>query len=217
MGDVAVGELSRLAQAGSLQALDLLRAIGTPEAAESILPFLWSADQQRATRAACCLASLLLVPGIEDALRRRRLEGEAKRAEKLEWVWEPFHDVENSALPTVAGRLTYVLSRGADMPPPTEQWDLHPRVAVPLLCILSDTGPVIRTIRELRERTSATGKKKASPVEDRYTAEAWNTWWNAATGKKKASGVEAQQLREKVLSSLSPGNLWVWKGLPPLM
>ena len=157
MGDVAVGELSLLAQSGPLEALDLLRSIGTPEAAESIVPFLWSADAHRADRAAYCLTSLLPVPDIEEALRRYPLTDEQKRGENVEWVWQPFDNTQNSALPTIAGRLTRLLTKDTDISPPLEQWELDPRVAVPFLCILSDTPAFIQSIEELPKPSPASG------------------------------------------------------------
>jgi hypothetical protein len=135
MGDLAVPYLHKHSLAGSLSALDDLKAIGTPDAAEAIVSSIWfhkSEEQQFWGRAAIHLATLLRQSEIEERLRNYPLSPEQSRLERLDWVWQPFSEEPNSALPIIAGRIAYLLSRIQRSPVPKPVPPLDPRLVVPL-------------------------------------------------------------------------------------
>lgn len=59
MGDLAVPALTSLAHAGSLDAMDDLYTIGTPQAAQALVPSLWHRGGAQRARSAWLLAALL--------------------------------------------------------------------------------------------------------------------------------------------------------------
>ncbi|MCP3961245.1 MAG: NACHT domain-containing protein [bacterium] len=109
MGDIAVRELAQRAMGGSLDAVDDLHAIGTPQAALSLVPLLWAQGRRLSTRAAWSLAALLRSEAVESVLRECSLTEDERQANWLDWVWEPFEEPESSALPVIAGRIGYLI------------------------------------------------------------------------------------------------------------
>jgi len=114
MGDIAVPMLSAMAQAGKLTTLDDLHAIGTPDAATALVPFLWERNNSQTISSALRLASLLSRPNVEAALRDYPLKKE-QRAEYLK-IWEPFNEPADSSLPIIAGRIAYLLNQYIQSP-----------------------------------------------------------------------------------------------------
>lgn len=193
MGDVAVRELSELAQSGPLEVLDDLKNIGTPQAAETILPLIWNADGHRARRAAWCLASLLSIRDVENALRSHHLTDKQKGEKSFEWVWQPFDEPSDSALPAIAGRVAYLMTEDLDMSPPEVQWTFDPRVAIPVLCVMQEAGPITRRLEKIFDELDRGRISNLSPEEE-------------------------NELRRKVRSAASAkGWLWLFSGLPPVM
>jgi len=193
MGDVAVRELSDLAQSGPLEVLDDLKNIGTPQAAETILPLIWNADGHRARHAAWCLASLLSIRDVEDALRSYRLTDKQKGEKSLEWVWQPFDEPSDSALPAIAGRLAHLMTEDADLSPPEVQCTFDPRVAIPVLCVVPDAGPITRRHKEIFDELKS---KRTSTL----------------------SLEEENEVRQKLCSAASTKRwLWLYLGLPQAM
>jgi len=133
MGDLAVLALAPLARAGSVEAMDNLQYIGTSQATEALIPLLWHADKNISGNAAWRLAALLDKPGIEDALRDYPLTPQQRKADWLEWIWEPFRDSTNSALPIIAGRVAYVIEQAPAATVPRKPQLLDSRLALPLL------------------------------------------------------------------------------------
>lgn len=86
MGDLAVPKLTELAQTGVLQALQELFEIATPDAANALVPLLWSNQHLVAGQAAWYLGSLLTQPDIEAALREFKLTPHQRRAETTKVV-----------------------------------------------------------------------------------------------------------------------------------
>ncbi len=82
--------LIALAEAGSMQAMDDLQAIGTPQAVEELVPLLWDSDQTLAEKAAWRLAAMLPKPNIETVLRDYPLTETQRKSKWLDWIWEPF-------------------------------------------------------------------------------------------------------------------------------
>jgi hypothetical protein len=69
MGDLAVEQLASLAELGHFHVLDDLNQIATPKAANALVGLLFHKDSKIANRAAWHLASLIMLPTIEDSLR----------------------------------------------------------------------------------------------------------------------------------------------------
>src|SRR5260370_39956999 len=80
MGDLAGPPLAGLARAGSIEAMDSLQEIGTPQAALALVPLLWHPDRSVASAAALRLASLLPAPQVEDVLRQYEFSEEQQEA-----------------------------------------------------------------------------------------------------------------------------------------
>jgi len=140
MGDLAVPVLADLSAQGSERserAMDGLLAIGTPDAANALVPFLWNADKNLAVRAAWCLAGLLPQPNVEEVLRNYPIVEEQRRTNPIEWIWQPFEEPADSALPVIAGRIAYFIAKSpANAPPGFEyQLKLDERIVIPLCAI----------------------------------------------------------------------------------
>ncbi|NER93342.1 MAG: NACHT domain-containing protein [Symploca sp. SIO1B1] len=135
MGDLAVLPLSNLANSGSEDALDALLAIGTVNSAMVIVPLLWQTQTNLAYQAAWRLAGLLQQPNIEAVLRNYSLTEEQRRSQWLDWIWKPFNEPPNSALPIIAGRIAYLISKSPDEAIPKNQLQLDPRLVIPLCAI----------------------------------------------------------------------------------
>jgi len=135
MGDLAVPPLADLAASGSENALDALLAIGTANAAKAIVPFLWQTQTDVAYQAAWRLVVLLQQPSIEAVLRNYSLTEEKKSLQWLDWIWQPFNEPPNSALPIIAGRIAYLISKSPDEAIPKNQLQLDPRLVIPLCAI----------------------------------------------------------------------------------
>jgi NACHT domain len=150
MGNLAIPKLKLLAEGGKLNALADLRTIATPEAAVSLVPFLYNSpviNEEVTYRSAWHLGELLLQPEIEESLRTYSFTQAQKQSKYLNWIWEPFSEPNNSALPIITGRIAYLLNdilnrqnlhepiadRFIPNPIPT----IDPRLMIPICCILS--------------------------------------------------------------------------------
>ena len=69
MGELAISPLVGLAEEGQVSAIDDIREIGTPEAADALVPFLWGNDLSVSSSAAWSLGELLQQPEIEEQLK----------------------------------------------------------------------------------------------------------------------------------------------------
>ena len=135
MGDLAIPELVSKAQEGYLEALNDLLAIATPDAANALVPFLWHDERELASLAAWNLATLMPQFDIEESLHNFPLTEEQRKADYLDWVWQPFPTPTNSALPIIAGRIAYLLKQAPLSAIPTLEQNLDPRVIIPLCAI----------------------------------------------------------------------------------
>jgi hypothetical protein len=150
MGNLAVPNLKLLAEGGNLNALADLRTIATPEAAVTLVPFLWNSPVKEEVvtyRSAWHLGELLLQPEIEESLRTYSLTQAHKQSQYLDWIWKPFPEPNNSVLPIITGRIAYLLNdilnyqnlheliahRFIPDPIPT----IDPRLMIPICSILS--------------------------------------------------------------------------------
>jgi hypothetical protein len=128
-----------------------LRTIATPEAAVTLVPFLWnsSLNEEVTYHSAWRLGELLFQSKIiEESLRTYRLTQVQKQPKYLlDWIWKPFSEPSDSALPIIAGRIAYLLNdiinrqnlnepiahRFIPNPIPT----IDPRLMIPICSILS--------------------------------------------------------------------------------
>ncbi len=134
MGDIAVTELLFLAKKGFIEAIDGLFVIGTPEAAEALVPLLW--DETRIScYAAWRLAALLPQSQIESVLRNYSLTVEYQKSDWIKWIWRPFSEPENSALPIIAGRIAYLIEHAHIENAPKEKQHIDPRLSIPLYSV----------------------------------------------------------------------------------
>lgn len=144
MGDLAVSVLVGLYAQGLETAMDALLAIGTPDAAKALLPLLWDTDYNLAARAAWRLAALLPEPNVEEVLRNYPIAEEQRRANWIDWIWQPFEEPADSALPVITGRLAYLMTSSPvaeALAGFEEQPKLDPRIVIPLCAI--------ETVREI--------------------------------------------------------------------
>jgi len=135
MGDLAVSLLADLVESGSEDALDALLAIGTANAAKAIVPWLWQTQTNLAYQAAWRLAVILQQSNIEAALRNYSLTEDQREAKWLDWIWQPFNEPPNSALPIIAGRIAYLISHSPNEAIPKKQFQIDPRLVIPLCSI----------------------------------------------------------------------------------
>jgi NACHT domain len=154
MGDLAVPALKKLAESGNQNALNDLARIGTPGAAQVLVPFLWHSDAAMSGRTAWHLGTLISQPEVEAAFRECQLEkSQLNNKLLLDWVWEPFFGstydsttyiagtdvlssppVLKSALPIVANRIAYLLQE-APIETALSPLRLDPRLVIPVCAI----------------------------------------------------------------------------------
>lgn len=136
MGDLAVPALKPLIDTRPTETMDDLLAIGTPLAAQALVPWLWHSNEDFSMRAAWRMAALLTKVGVKDVLRGHPLMPEQKKAGCFRWVWEAFHEPEHSSLPTIAGRVAFLLARAPAELAPTTPQALEPHLIIPVCAIL---------------------------------------------------------------------------------
>jgi hypothetical protein len=149
MGNLAVPALAKWAGEGLIWALDALQTIGTPQAAQALVPLLWDANTTLQHQAAWRLAALLPKPNVEPALGDYPLTPEQRNADCQDWVWEPFVDEPTSSLRVIAGRIAYLLHTAPpDTIPTGLPPALDPRLVIPLCAVAAQE----RKLKALEER-----------------------------------------------------------------
>ncbi len=147
MGDLAVHLLSPLAQEGSLHAIYDLYSIGTLQAIMGLVPILWHNKKEVATYAAMLLATFLSRSDVEDGIRNYPLSTNQKEDEWINWLWKPFSEPAESAIPIIAGRIAFLISKASgntiDMIDQeltnhleTYRLELDPKIVIPVCTIL---------------------------------------------------------------------------------
>jgi MoxR-like ATPase len=149
MGDLAVPALAQLAYQGIQFAIDDLYEVGTSDAAEALVPMLWSRRHGKVVMtAAWYLASLLLQSRVEEALKiydlRRlgdnRIPSDQLPVQDFNYVWEPFQDRPNVAMITIIGRIASVITSGlSNYPVENSLLTFDFRLVVPILAIQRST------------------------------------------------------------------------------
>ncbi|MBE9594756.1 MAG: HEAT repeat domain-containing protein, partial [Proteobacteria bacterium] len=140
MGELAVPALaSESAGENAIQCILALREIGTPSAAEAIVPHLGDTKDDVALAAAWSLGNLLQSKSIEEAFGFFGKIPIVLDHETLDWVWEPFEESKSSFLRQMCGRIAFILNNARSIPDYLQAYELDPRFSIPL-CIdnLSD-------------------------------------------------------------------------------
>lgn len=169
MGDMAVPFLGNMLNPKFAQVRDLspfqdLYEIGTPAAAEALVPHLWcraSHPLDTATltysgeldfgvyHAAWHLAGMLSHPGVERQLYDFPLTRQQRGSQTWDWIWKPFYGPIGSSIPTIAGRIAFLMGKApVETIPDRSLFIVSPelgsspfavdaRLAVPLLLISS--------------------------------------------------------------------------------
>jgi NACHT domain len=132
MGDLAVAALTGQARRGSVQALNALQTIGTPKAATALLQFLWTDDSDLMTPAARRLATLFTQENVLEELRKQPLGEEQRVEQQFNWVWEPFDEPADSALPVIAGRMVFLINLSDHRDKMAEGLYMDARIAIPV-------------------------------------------------------------------------------------
>jgi len=156
MGDIAIPVFCEFVNAGFINELSGLKQLGTPDAANALVNFIFQFDpsfndyynpykvetsfanyiakrEKAASLASWYIADLLKQPSIEVSLRNYNLSPQQKRAPIYDWIWQPFNEPITSSLPQITGRVVYVLSNMITQIYPTDV-ELDKRIVVPL-CI----------------------------------------------------------------------------------
>ena len=135
MGGLAVPQVATLAEQENIECLEDLTKIATPEATKALVDFLWHANGALSYSAAWNLAELFTQANITETIQEFELTAEQKKAEYIDWIWQPFNDSLSQSLRIIAGRIVYLLDKTPieSIPRPLPQID--PRLAVPLLSI----------------------------------------------------------------------------------
>ncbi|WP_424185111.1 hypothetical protein ACOBQX_24910 [Actinokineospora sp. G85] len=145
MGDQAVPALAprldRDAETGV--AVEVLAAIGTPAAAQALVPVLWR-DDRVAAGAAWRLAALLADPLVAATLSTDRPGGDPGH-------WRPFHDPDQPGLTTIAAR---VIDLCASSAPPADLGRVDPRVGLALVLFADADSALVPGLRRPPPRRS---------------------------------------------------------------
>ncbi len=145
MGDLAVPAIVSLVEKGELAATKTLHAIGTPDAARALVPWLWHSNRDLENHAGWILGNLLQQTSVEEALRDVRLTERLKRGEGLGWIWYPFKPGADSDLPTIVGRIAYLIINRAvptlQMVEAQQTLSIDPRLAIPL-CLIEQAAEI---------------------------------------------------------------------------
>lgn len=172
MGDLAVPSLASLLQLGidketGLRApgavlhsppvqllemigtlLDDLQAIGTPQAAQAMVPLLWASFSEVQGLAAWRLATLLPQPNVEATLRDFPITSAQQREPRINWIWQPFDADEDSALSVIAGRLALLLQQASTGTMPASPPALDPRLVIGVCAVHQGAAAIKQFSRE---------------------------------------------------------------------
>ena len=172
MGDLAVPQLVKLAKQEERKMLYRLKQIRTPNSALALVGFLWDTNEVLANQAAWHLAEILPQTEIEEALCEYSFTEQQKKADYLDWVWSPFKESVNSALPIIMGRVAYLINQT-----PNERYipyaetshpiRLDPRLIIPLCAIENFTPKGLtflwnKTADLLWDKTRSVERRKKS-------------------------------------------------------
>jgi|GEM_PF-436666 len=143
MGNLAIPAIVEVADKGNLEALTSLFDIKTPDAAKTLVQLLWHDNQDLAARAAWILTGFLQLPEFEGSLQDCVIAQEHKETESFNWIWKPFEESENSALPTIASRIACLISNAEPKALQSPSLQPDPRLIVPI-CLIEKIEPLER-------------------------------------------------------------------------
>jgi hypothetical protein len=182
MGDLAVASLARRVLAGELRYLKDLQEIRTPAVAEKLLPGLWHHEAEIATSIAWTLGGVLREPSLENAFRECLVTEEQQKEASIAYIWAPFDEPTNSALPLIAGRIAHLVLRSECEKQIVINEPLDMRVAIPVFAFEDgeriSMNTLVRDIKrspkidELTERLNLLSKRRVNvdDVVDKYAS-----------------------------------------------
>ena len=144
MGDVAVPVLSSLISKTNLNVLSDLEMIGTPQAAEAIVPWVFSRDTTISEASAWQLTALLRKPNVESVLKEYSLIQKVKgdifhdplSVPRIDWVWKPFAGERESSLSVIVGRIAHLLENSSMEAISLKGQTFDSRLIVPICSII---------------------------------------------------------------------------------
>jgi len=136
MGDVAVPELAVRAAEGDRDALDMLQAIATPQAAQTLISLLWDSSEDLSHAAAWRLAALLNATDLEDSLSDYPLGEEQCKSPTAPELTRYFRQFTTTSYYVIVDRIAHLL---AEAPLETAPLD-PPKLDVRLVAFLLDHG-----------------------------------------------------------------------------
>jgi hypothetical protein len=141
LGDLAVPCLKTCAENQELPkvkgALNDLVKIGTPEAAQALVPLLWHPELEISGQTAWHLARLMMQPEIEVALTNDCRLPDNHSKEYHDWIWAPFTLANNGNNPinVITGRIAYLLDKTPTDAIPQPIPSIDPRLMLPVCAI----------------------------------------------------------------------------------
>nr|WP_157553969.1 hypothetical protein [Herbidospora sakaeratensis] len=130
MGDLAIPALARVARDGNLWAIDDLGRIGTPAAAEALVPLL--TPETTRVPAAWWLAVLLNSDDVLATLNRDQEDKDVVTGERIGWIAEPFHGEWSPRLRSIVGRTAWLVGENLGEGVPKDLPPVSPLIALPL-------------------------------------------------------------------------------------
>ncbi|WP_346291473.1 NACHT domain-containing protein [Sphaerothrix gracilis] len=190
MGDVAVPVLGKTIEkpnANRHLAVDYLIKIATPEAACKLVPLMWDENNDVVVQAAWGLASLIPLPGVEDALKQINIEPKYSKENILGWLLDPFDETTNS-LVIIYGRIGYIITYLIELPRLQSQRPilLDPRIVISCcgvelaeqITISEDWDPgYIDALLAITDETSEWQDKAQNLVENISTSNNFSSRW----------------------------------------
>ncbi|HEY8095804.1 MAG TPA: NACHT domain-containing protein, partial [Methylobacter sp.] len=183
MGELAVFALGKLAAAGSHNAIEDLGSIATPKATLELAPLLWE-DDSLAIAAAWQLACLVGIRENEEVLRHVKLTVQQRNQAWHDWVWAPFAEPKESALPVIAGRIALLLEQNIEnlvtIIPRLKQ-AVDPRIALPvLLCSEENIRALKNEIQKILDNPGSGFSKSLEEIKSEMicSGELYLEWYN---------------------------------------
>ena len=135
MGDLGVPQIALLAQQENIEFIQDLTKISTPDSATALVDFLWHNNESLSFKTAWNLAALFTQADITEVLREFQLTTEQKKADYLDWIWQPFNDLSSQSLSIIAGRIAFLIDKCSNENLPRKRLWLDPRIVIPLILI----------------------------------------------------------------------------------
>ncbi|WP_062353532.1 NACHT domain-containing protein [Herbidospora yilanensis] len=135
MGDLAIPALARAARDGSVWAIDDIGRIGTPAAAEALVPLLTAGPgtpESTCAPAAWWMAALLNSDDVLATLNRDQKNKEVISGDRIDWITEPFDGEWSPHLRSIIGRTAWLIRENLDGGVPDTLPPLSPLIVLPL-------------------------------------------------------------------------------------